>query len=68
MRTKAGGKLHVPACSHLSLTSELVEVTDAADNPRGVGRFKSHNAHRATGTHPASQPQASRDEDLQASH
>ena len=34
--------------------------------PRGVRRFRSHNAHRVTDANPASQPQASRDEDLQA--
>lgn len=31
VRTKGGGKVHVPACSHLSWTSELVEITDAAE-------------------------------------
>ena len=36
--------------------------------PRGVRRFRSHNAHRVTDANPASQPQASRDEDLQAIH
>ncbi len=34
VRTKGGRMLHVPACSHLSWTSELVEITDAAEAAR----------------------------------
>jgi hypothetical protein len=39
-----------------------------ADTPEGVRRFRSHIAHRRTSANPDSQPQASRDEDLQAIH
>lgn len=34
--------------------------------PRGVRRFRSHDGRRGTSANPASQPQASRHEDLQA--